>query len=167
MNLVTFRYFFILLSCLLPESQGAFPLKFLSLDKLPHRTECFNWEEIGSQHEYMYRTVLFSLSCPTVLLIQFQTWLYTSPGLLCLGRTQVEMAALGAHLGTDGWDKSQGEASDKQVPEERLLDIVVSKSQNISLLETSSPGPLHFPGQAKAVRFNAWPIESMQLLVQK
>lgn len=56
--------------------------------------------------------------------IEFQTWLYTFPGLFSLGRTQVEMPALGAHLETDGWDKSQGGGNN---------DTGVPESWNISL----------------------------------
>lgn len=76
------------------------------------------------------------LSLSGSVVIEFQTWLHTFPSLLSLGRTQVEMPALGAHLATDGWDKSQGGANnDNGVPE----------SWNISLWEASSQIPR--PGQ--------------------
>lgn len=48
------------------------------------------------------------------------------------------MPALGAHLETDGWDKSQGAGNN---------DTGVPESWNISLLEASSPDPQARPRQ--------------------
>lgn len=112
------------------------------------------------QHEYGYCMAPSASLGPWCTSYNFRVLFYTFCSLLCLSRTQVEVAALGVQLGMDGWDKSQGEAKGKQALEQSWP----SEDQGPRMFpfwKSPYPGPLHFPGQSKAVECNVWRVRSV------